>query len=70
MTLDTVEVYPDEAGNWRWRRLAPNGRIISTSGESFDGRFEAERSARRANPDGKLVFSDQAQGAGRPEADE
>ena len=29
------EVYKDEAGEWRWRFIASNGRIIADSGEGY-----------------------------------
>ena len=32
---DTVEVYKDDAGEWRWRRQAANGEIVATSGEGY-----------------------------------
>ncbi|HEX8688408.1 MAG TPA: DUF1508 domain-containing protein [Pyrinomonadaceae bacterium] len=29
------QVYEDEAGEWRWRLLAGNGRIIAAAGEGY-----------------------------------
>ena len=29
------KVYKDEAGEWRWRFIASNGRIIADSGEGY-----------------------------------
>ncbi|MBI1931269.1 MAG: DUF1508 domain-containing protein [Ignavibacteriales bacterium] len=29
------EVYKDNAGQWRWRLIASNGRNIATSGEGY-----------------------------------
>jgi uncharacterized protein YegP (UPF0339 family) len=48
---DVVECYRDEGGEWRWRRRATNGRILSDGGESFESMGNAVRAARRANPD-------------------
>ena len=48
---DVVEVYPDDADQFRWRRVAANGRIISSSGEAFAHQANAFRAAHRANPD-------------------
>ena len=45
--MDKVETYEDAGGGWRWRKRAPNGRIVSVSGESFYGEQEAERAADR-----------------------
>ena len=50
MSEDTVQVFQDGAGGYRWRRVAPNNEIIS-SGESFTRRHDAVRAAKRANPD-------------------
>lgn len=49
--MDTLEIYIDAAEEWRWRRQAPNGQIISVSGEGYTRRGDAEEAARRANPD-------------------
>jgi uncharacterized protein YegP (UPF0339 family) len=28
-------VFPDEAGAFRWRFVAPNGRVVAVSGEAY-----------------------------------
>jgi uncharacterized protein YegP (UPF0339 family) len=48
MSTDRIEVYQDRAGGWRWRRVAPNGRYIATSGEAYTRKWSAKRAARRA----------------------
>lgn len=48
--LDIVEIYKDDAGEWRWRRKAPNHEVIS-QGEGYTDRFNALTGALRANPD-------------------
>jgi uncharacterized protein YegP (UPF0339 family) len=48
MRVDTVRIYLARDG-WRWRRIAPNGRIISDSGEAYARKATAERAAERAN---------------------
>lgn len=40
-----VEVYEDDAGQWRWRALAANNEIVA-SGESHTRPEDAERAAR------------------------
>ncbi len=30
-----VEIYRDKAGQWRWRAVARNGRILADSGEGY-----------------------------------
>jgi uncharacterized protein YegP (UPF0339 family) len=44
---DTLVVYKDEAGEWRWRLEARNGKILADSGEGYTKRSGAERAARR-----------------------
>ena len=50
MTSDTVTIYQDAAGEWRWRRQAGNGEIISTSGEGYENKTYAEKIAQELNP--------------------
>lgn len=38
------ETYPDQHGEWRWRALAGNGRIIADSAEGY----KTSRNAHRA----------------------
>ena len=33
--MTKFEVYKDEAGEWRWRFIASNGRIIAVAGEGY-----------------------------------
>lgn len=32
------EVYQDDAGEWRWRLIAANGKLIANSGEGYKRR--------------------------------
>lgn len=43
---DTVTVFKDEKGEWRWQRQAENGEIVATSGEGYLHRSHAEHMAR------------------------
>ena len=54
--MDIVEVYQDEANEWRWRRKASNHEVIS-SGEGHKRRYDAFRSSRRANLDNNWTYS-------------
>lgn len=36
------DVYEDEAGEWRWRFKASNGRIMADSGEGYTKRGDCE----------------------------
>lgn len=40
----TVVFYADRLGEWRWRLMARNGRILADSGEGY----RSKRNARRA----------------------
>ena len=37
------ETYQDEAGEWRWRLVEANGRIVAESGEGYDSKSNVER---------------------------
>lgn len=43
--MQRFEAYEDESGEWRWRLLAANSRIIASSGESFYSQAGALRAA-------------------------
>ena len=45
---DRTVIYQDHSGQWRWRRVAPNGEIVANSAESFPRKWNAWRAARRA----------------------
>jgi uncharacterized protein YegP (UPF0339 family) len=53
---DRVDIFKDKAGEWRWRRVASNGRIVSAWGEGSTRRWNAERSAKRVNPGLTIVI--------------
>jgi len=44
--MATFVIFRDTAGYYRWRLVASNGQKIATSGEAFDSKSNAERSAR------------------------
>ena len=44
---DTWEFYRDAAGLWRWRRTAPNGRIVGAATEGYQNRSDCESNAQR-----------------------
>lgn len=43
--FEHVEVYADAAGEWRWRLVAANGRIVAASAEAFASKSNAKRAA-------------------------
>ncbi|WP_324760317.1 YegP family protein [Haloarcula montana] len=70
LTLDPVgfEVYPDAAGEFRWRLLHRNGNILADSGEGYTTRASARNAAERVQrtapdattDDGFEVYEDNA----------
>lgn len=38
-----VEVFEDVLGQWRWRLVARNGRIVGSSAEAYVKRSHAEK---------------------------
>jgi uncharacterized protein YegP (UPF0339 family) len=47
VATDFVEVFADDAGEYRWHRKAGNGEIISDSGEGYtDGAYAVKMAAR------------------------
>ena len=42
------EIYRDAAGEWRWRLVAGNGRIVADSGEGYSRKASARCAAARA----------------------
>lgn len=45
--MDTWLIYQDQLGQWRWRRTAPNGRVVGASTEGYSSRQECVANARR-----------------------
>ena len=41
------DIYQDAAGEWLWRLVAANGRIIADSGEGYATLSNARRAIRR-----------------------
>ncbi|MFN8760264.1 MAG: YegP family protein [Tagaea sp.] len=47
MSRYRIQVYRDEAGQYRWRLRAPNGRVTARGAEGYSRERDAERAARR-----------------------
>jgi uncharacterized protein YegP (UPF0339 family) len=50
------EVYEDEAGEFRWRLVAANDKIIADSGEGYVSQFNAERAVESLNDNDLPVY--------------
>ncbi len=44
---DKWEIYQDNAGEWRWRRTASNGRIVGASTQGYKNRADCIANAQR-----------------------
>ena len=56
---DTVKIFKDEVGEWRWHRKAGNGKIISQSSEGYTHHADAKAVAERLNDDDDVKFKDE-----------
>jgi uncharacterized protein YegP (UPF0339 family) len=45
--MDRWEFYRDSKGEWRWRRIAPNNRIVGSSSEGYKNKSDCIDNARR-----------------------
>lgn len=59
--MDTVTIYTDAAGGYRWHRKAPNGEVIS-QGEAHIRWSDAQRAAERANQDTNWTYDVRSRG--------
>ncbi|TBR37617.1 DUF1508 domain-containing protein [Marinomonas agarivorans] len=50
--MDKWDFYMDKAGLWRWRRTAPNGRIVGASTQGYANKSDCEENARRHSWEG------------------
>lgn len=44
---DTIVIYTDNAGEWRWTRTATNGNIVGRSSEGYVNKSDCEDNANR-----------------------
>ncbi|HPS31445.1 MAG TPA: DUF1508 domain-containing protein [bacterium] len=45
--MDKWDFYKDNAGEWRWRRIASNGKIVGASSQGYVNRTDCVENARR-----------------------
>ena len=53
-TADFTEVYQDEHGEWRWRALAGNNKVVADSGEGYHNRSHAKKMAKEMFPSARV----------------
>jgi len=44
---DKWEIYKDNAGEWRWRRTASNGKIVGASSQGYVNRVDCVANAEK-----------------------
>lgn len=44
---DKWEFYKDTEGKWRWRRTAPNGKIVGASSQGYVNKSDCIENAKR-----------------------
>ena len=60
---DKFEIYEDKRGDWRWRRTAPNGKIVGASCEGYNSKKDCEANMRRgADAQDKWEFYEDKRG--------
>jgi len=47
MAKDKVEVYKDNQGEWRWRQIAPNGKVVGGSTQGYKNKQDCIENANR-----------------------
>lgn len=63
---DKFEVYQDKRGEWRWRRLATNGKIVGAASEGYKSKADCEANMNRGpNPKDKWEFYQDKRGQHR-----
>lgn len=45
--MDKWEIYQDAKKEWRWKRTAPNGKIVAASTEGYKNRADCVANAKR-----------------------
>jgi uncharacterized protein YegP (UPF0339 family) len=46
---DKLEYYKDSKGEWRWRRVAANGKVVGASTEGYKNKSDCIANANRKN---------------------
>lgn len=49
------EVFEDRGGEWRWRMIASNGRIVADSGEGYSSKSAARRAIENVQSDAEVA---------------
>lgn len=52
--VDSIEVYRDSAGEYRWRGWSGNNKVVATSGEGYVNIGWAKRMAKEMFPQARI----------------
>jgi len=44
---DSIEVYQDKRGEWRWRMIDGEGKVVGASCEGYSAKADCEKNAKR-----------------------
>jgi uncharacterized protein YegP (UPF0339 family) len=47
---EQFEIYQDDRGEWRWRKVSADGKVVGESDRSYARRSGAREAAKRENP--------------------
>ena len=47
MAKDKVDLYKDNQGEWRWRQIAPNGKVVGGSTQGYKNKQDCIENANR-----------------------
>jgi uncharacterized protein YegP (UPF0339 family) len=68
MSVATIQVFTDKAGEYRWRKMAANGSIVADSGEGYSTRGAAWEAAQREAQEGDRVVQVAPENGAPPDA--
>ena len=50
----SVQIYQDEVGEYRWKAIAANNKVVADSGEGYVNRGWAKRMAKELYPEARI----------------
>lgn len=58
---DTVRIFRDHEGQWRWRRRATSGEVTDVSTGTFSSYEAIKKDAAEVNPDATIIVTREAE---------
>jgi len=56
VAVEKVAIYKDESGDWRWKALSANNRIVASAGEGLRNRMYARKVAHDLYPAAEIEW--------------